>query len=235
MKENKNVLVGVLKSERDRNILLREKWYRIPSDAAPKRAFRYLAFYQPACFGREGKRIHYYARVSRIEKHPRRVLLPKEQNAPNANAEYRKIFVSRITKLPRPIKNAVPRRISFGFTTLARLKKSRTILELYRVAPTEEIIGNALAAANITAIPQHVISRYRLDFAIIHQNKKIAIECDNKKAHSSAAQKKKDCAKDAFLRRRGWKVIRLKEAAIIFDCDACLARVRRAMHSVSLH
>lgn len=235
MKENKNVLVGVLKSERDRNILLREKWYRIPCSAAPKRVFQYLAFYQPACFGREGKRIQYYARVLSIEKHPRRALLPQEQNSPNANAEYCKIFVSRITKLSRPIKNAVPRRISFGFTTLARLKKARTILELYNVAPIEEIVKRAFDHAGIPVIPQYPVSRFRLDFAILFSTGKIAIECDNIKAHSSPAQRKKDRIKDVFLRYRGWKVIRLKEAAIIFDCDACLARVRRAMHSVSLH
>lgn len=236
-RENKNVLVAVLKSRRDRIILLCEKWYRIPCDTAPKRTFRYIAFYQPQCFGREGKRIAYYARVARIEKHPRRVLLPCEQNAPTANRNYLKIYLRGITRLPRPIINNTPRRISFGFTTLARLKKSRTILGLYRVASTEEMVGKALAAANITAISQYVISegkgdnrrRYRLDFAIVHQNKKIAIECDNKKAHSTAAQKKKDSAKDAFLRCHGWMVIRLSEPDILFRLDWCLARIRNAI------
>lgn len=234
MKENKNVLVAVLKNRRDRDILLREKWYRIPCSAAPKRVFRYLAFYQPACFGREGKRIQYYAHVSRIEKHPRRVLLPREQHAPNANAEYRKIFVSHITELSRPVKNTIPRRISFGFTTLARLKKARNILELYNVAPIEEIVKRAFARAGIPAIPQYPVSRYRLDFAILLSSGMIAIECDNIRAHRSPAQRKKDHVKDVFLRRRGWRVIRLKEDAIIFDCDACLARVWRVMQSTSL-
>lgn len=239
-RENKNVLVAVLKSRRDRTILLREKWYRIPCDTSPKRSFRYLAFYQPACFGREGKRIACYARVARVEKHPRRVLLPRERNLSSADKNYLKIYLRSITRLPRPVINNIPRRISFGFTTLSRLKKSRTILELYHVAPTEEIVGKALATANVTTIPQYVISegkgsgrrRYRLDFAIIHQNKKIAIECDNKKAHFTAAQKKKDRAKDAFLRSRGWTVIRLSEPDIVLRLDACIAGIRRAITPV---
>lgn len=224
MKENKNVLVGVLKSWRDRDILLREKWYRMPVGLSPKRAFCYLAFYQPACFGRYGKRIEYYARVQHIERRKRAVLLPREITHPRASDDYWYIRVNHIQKLPRPIRNTTPRRISFGFTTLRRLKNARNILELYNVAPIEEIVGTALKRAGIHAISQYQVSRYRLDFALLPH--RIAIECDNKKAHSGILQKKKDRAKDAFLRRRGWRVIRLKEDAIVLDMDSCLSRIR---------
>lgn len=233
-REKRTVLVCVLKSRRDRDLLLCEKWYRMPIASAPKRRFRFLAFYQPTCFGRYGKRIEYYARVQRIERRKRAVLLPRESIHPRVGDEYWYIRVSRIQKLPRPIRNTTPRRISFGFTTLARLKKARNILELYNVAPIEEIMKRAFVRARISAIPQYSVSRYRLDFAIFFSSGMIAIECDNTKAHSTDAQKKKDRAKDAFLRRRGWKVIRLKEDAIIFNCDACLARVQRAIQSISL-
>jgi hypothetical protein len=253
-KEKRTVLVAVLKNRRDRDLVLREKWYRIPCTSAPKRTCRYLAFYQPALFGRAGKRIEYYARVKRIERRKRRVLLPRESAVPTANDDYFQIHLTRITKLPRPIKNTTPRRISFGFTTLARLKSARNILELYNVAPIEEIVGRALARAGIDAIPQYQVSRYRLDFAIIrhpvlcHSERSeesrevgisrsarddvrvnIAIECDNKKAHSSKAQRARDRKKDAFLRRRGWRVIRLKEEAILLDIDSCIASVRRVL------
>ncbi|MBI4253324.1 DUF559 domain-containing protein [Candidatus Uhrbacteria bacterium] len=228
-REKKTVLVAVLKSKRDRDILLHEKWYRIPVASAPKRQFRYLAFYQPACFGREGKCIHHYARVKRIERYKRHVLLPRETRAPRANDYYFQIQVSHITKLPRPIKNTTPRRISFGFTTLKRLKKSRNILELYNVAPIEKIVAHALARAGIRAIPQYQVSRYRLDFAVLSPRGNLAIECDNKKAHRTVAQRKKDRVKDRFLRHNGWRVIRIKEDIILLDIESCIARICRAM------
>ena len=239
-KEKGNVLVCVLKSKRDRDLLLTEHWYRIPVQYAPKRMFRYVTFYQPATFGRHGKRIEYYARVKRIDQRKRKVLLPRESGVPTANDDYFQIHLTHISKLPRPIKNTTPRRISFGFTTLKRLKSARNILELYNVAPIEEIVGRALEQSGIDAIPQYQVSRYRLDFAIHcpslssprtrgSSGFKIAIECDNKKAHSSSAQRKHDRKRDAFLRRHGWHVIRLTEDAILFDIDSCITRIRLTM------
>ena len=219
-------MVAVLKNKRDRDLLLREHWYRIPVSSAPRRAFHYLAFYQPACFGREGKRIEYYARVQRIEKRRRTVLLPRESAHPRANDDYWYIRVFRIQKLTRPLRNTTPRRVSFGFTTLRRLKIARNILELYNVAPIEAIVGGALKRAGIYAISQYQVSRYRLDFAIL--TGRIAIECDNTKAHSSAAQRAHDRKKDAFLRHRGWHVIRFREEDILLNLDACISRITRA-------
>ena len=72
------VLIGVLKTRGDLDILLRERWYRIPVSKSPKQPFGYVAFYQPAAFGHDRKRIRYYARVVRRETRPRRDLLPGE-------------------------------------------------------------------------------------------------------------------------------------------------------------
>ena len=77
-KTKKIVLVGVLKNKSDLNILLKEKWYRIPKAHMLKRQFDYLAFYQPASFGRQGKRIQYYARVLNYQTIKRKDLLPAE-------------------------------------------------------------------------------------------------------------------------------------------------------------
>jgi hypothetical protein len=61
--ENKNVLVGVLKTQADLDILLRGHWYRVQVAFLPKQKFKYIAFYQPIAFGARGKRIEYYARA----------------------------------------------------------------------------------------------------------------------------------------------------------------------------
>ncbi len=234
--KEKIVLVGVLKDKHDLNILLTENWYRIPVARSPKLKFNYLAFYQPALFGRQGKRIRYYARVLNHQTVKRSDLLPNESSHPRALDYYFRVRVGRVKKLPRPIRNIRPRRVSFGFTTLNRLLKSKNILQLYGVAPTEQIIENGLRRAGIKAIAQYTISngqkRYRLDFAVFCQQGSIAIECDNKKAHSSARQREKDKIKNSFLRRRGWMVIRLSEHDIVFDSKGCLARVRKAVRKL---
>lgn len=288
-KIDKIVLVGVLKNKRDLNILLTEKWYRIPVAHAPRRQFNYLAFYQPALFGRQGKCIRYYARVlssrnlkksnsdssqpsvekldqigegaetaqprknfvgcpkgdsARAKRVPiwnyqtikRRDLLPDEPDHPRTHDYYFRVRVGKIKKLPRPIRNIIPRRVSFGFTTLNHLLKSKNILQLYNIAPTEQIVEHGLRRANIKAVAQYYVlsgkKRYCLDFAVFCKQGSIAVECDNIKAHSSLGQREKDKIKNTFLRRRGWTVIRLPEHDIVSDLESCIVRVKKAVRKL---
>ena len=231
--ERETVLVAVLPRPRDLAILRRAHWYRIPLAFMPKRRFRYLAFYEPAAFGRAGKCIRYYARVVRRRIVPRIRLLPRETRHPRAHARYAQLFVKDLTALPHPIRNTVPRRVSFGFTTLPALRASRNLLELYWVPPTEEIVARHLAHLDIRATREVPVvvggKRFRLDFAIVANGHHVAIECDNEKAHAGKAQRRKDKAKDATLRRAGWRVIRLRERDIIEHPDACMKRIQRAL------
>jgi very-short-patch-repair endonuclease len=233
---NKIVLVGVLKSRRDLDLLLTENWYRIPVARAPKLRFHYLAFYEPAVFGRRGKCIRYYARVLSHQTVKRMDLLPAESTHLKARDYYFRIRVDRVRKLPRPIRNIIPRRVSFGFTTLDRLLGSKNILQVYDVVPTEQFVGDGLKSAGIKAASQyHVLGgkkRYRLDFAVFCRKGAIAIECDNKKAHSGLRQREKDGIKDNFLRRRGWVVIRLREYDIVSDLNSCILRIKRAVRKL---
>lgn len=232
-KENKNVLVAVLKNKRDLNLLLKENWYRIPIAHLPTRPFKYLAFYQPTIFGRQGKQIKYYAKVLNTQTKIRKDLLPSENEHPRASEQYLKIKVAKIKELAKPIKNIIPRRIYFGFITLNQLLKSKNILELYNIPPTEQIVERMLKRAGIKATSQYPTSvkgrRFCLDFAIFCPNKKIAIECDNKKAHRSPSQRLKDKIKDKTLRQAGWTVIRLKEDEIMSNLPSCLARIQKTI------
>ncbi len=240
--KNARVLIGVLKTRRDLNILLRERWYRIPVSQSPKQQFSYVAFYQPSAFGRDKKRIRYYARVVRRETRPRRDLLPGEPWHPRAREPYYRIRVRPVRELPRPIRNVHPRRVTFGFTTLEQLRAADNLLALYGVPDTERMVSGALRRAGIRAVVQRYVTgegkRYCLDFAVICRQGAIAIECDNAKAHAGPRARMRDRAKDVFLRQRDWTVIRLPESAIVSDIDGCVARVRhviRALGGVAPH
>lgn len=231
MNGNAVVLVGVLKSPRDLGLLRREHWYRVPGAHAPTRPYAYLAFYQPAVFGKQGKCIRYYARVLAQRIVPRNRLLPNEPTHPRAHAPYYRIRVGKLQTLRHPIRNIIPRRVTFGFTTLHRLRTAHDVLQLYEVTPIEQMVEDGLRRAGIHAIPQQVVTdgkrrRYRLDFAVPCARGSIAIECDNVASHRSPKHRAWDRRKDAFLQQRGWTVIRLLEHDISTNLPACIARIR---------
>ena len=231
------VLVAVVKNRRDLNLVLKKKWYRIPIKYAPKQKFKYIAFYSPKS-GNLGGKITYYASIKKITHATRQKLLPKEIAHPRAGNLYLRFELEKIYKLPHQIKNKSHRRVSFGFTTLSRLKKAKDILDLYNVPPIEEIFEKALKGTKINYIREFPWSRrvldqggknkkrYRLDFAVFYKNKKIAIECDEAKSHSLPAQKLKDRVKDKFLRANGWQVIRFIEKEIVEDSESCILKLK---------
>ena len=235
-KKDKIVLVGVVKRQKDLALVLSKKWYRIPTVYAVKRQFDYLAFYQPALFGQEGKCIRYYAPVLSQQTIKRKKLLPEELGYPQANNYYLRFRLGPVKKLARPIKNIAPRRISFGFTTLNRLLLAKNILGLYNIAPTEQIVEQALRRAQLKAKSQHYVligqKRYFLDFALFCKEGRIAVECDNKKAHSSPRQRERDKAKNTALGRAGWAVIRLSEEEIISALPRAILKVKKTVRQL---
>lgn len=232
----KDVLVAVLKSRSDLKILLNEKWYRIPVASTPKRVFNFIAFYQPAVFGKSGMRINYFAKVSKIRITKRITLLPKESTHSGAQKDYHQYEFNKIERLPRPVKNIIPRRVSFGFTDKKSLLNSTNILELYNVPATEKILEDGLKSLGLQVKKEYVVmcrkKRYRIDLVIFCKKGKIAIECDNTKAHSSAVQKQKDKMKDSDLKKLGWKVLRFNEKDIVEDLNKSMIIINRLVSSL---
>ena len=122
--KSKTVLVGVLKTRRDQKILLEKHWYRIPVLHLPKRNFKYIAFYQPLGFGKHGKRIEYYAQVSKTSISKRINLLPDESNHPRASDDYKRFEFKEILNLRSPSEISFPQN-RVWFTTLKALLSSK--------------------------------------------------------------------------------------------------------------
>src|SRR6185436_15752856 len=94
------VLVGLLPTPRDLEIVRLLGWYRIPLRSAPKVvAVDYLAFYQPAAFGDAGGRIDFVAEVRGHELTTRAELLRDDPDNPHAHEEYFKIQVGELEPL----------------------------------------------------------------------------------------------------------------------------------------
>jgi len=224
------VLIGVLKNRRDLNLVLRKKWYRIPLLHAPKRKAGFIAFYQPSIFGRFGKRIRYYAKIKDFDIVKRREILPQETDHSMADEDYYLMNFEEIKKLSRPIINKNRMRISFGFTTLRRLLKAKTMLELFDIPPIEEMLSQALAGSDIKASREYTFSmhngkKYRLDFVIFCKSKPLNIECDGERSHSHRFQRMRDTLRDKDLKKEGWSILRLKEKDIVWNIEKCINKI----------
>ena len=232
MKEDKKiVLIGVLKNKRDLGLLLKKKQYRIPAISMPRRKAGYIAFYQPSALGRQGRMIRRYARIINCGIAKRKFIVPGEPDHPRANEDYYLLSLDDICELQAPIRNRSRTRVTFGFTTLAKLLKARTVLELFDVPPIEDLVAKALAEGGIKASKEHTFSlpgrkKYRLDFAVFCRKGLLDIECDGEKWHLRKTQVKKDAERDRALRNEGWAILRLRESEIVRNIDKCTGRIR---------
>ncbi len=108
------ILVCVLPSPRDMEIVRLLGWYRIPFRTAPKVvSVDYLAFYQPSTFGSRGGQIEFVAPVHGHELATRAELLRDEADHSRAHEEYFKIQLGALEKLPNSILAKKWRRLTF--------------------------------------------------------------------------------------------------------------------------
>jgi len=127
-------------------------------------------------------------------------------------------------------------RINFGFATLNRLKRARTLAGLYGIRQVEIIFQKLLSKHRIAFVPEHRIMRegktvYRLDFAIFCKRGKIDAECDMRKFHSGA-RRLKDARRDRFMRKNGWTVTRFTDEQILKRPGQCLEELKSAIKNL---
>lgn len=230
------VLIAVVNRPQDLETILKKKWYRIPIKRMPSRKFDYIAFYQTTALGSRGGRIEYFARVSKRSLVTRIKLLPSEKEHSRANDEYYKFTFTRIRTLDKAISNQPGMRINFGFASLNRLKKARTLASLYGIRQVELVFRKLLAKCHIPFVAEHVIrhggrTRYRLDYAIFCNKGKIDVECDMHKFHSGA-RRLKDSRRDRFMKKNGWTVMRFSDEEILRDPDQCVVDLKATIKTL---
>jgi very-short-patch-repair endonuclease len=90
-----------------------------------------------------------------------------------------------------------------------RIKKEmKEQRELKLVSPLEDWVYRWLINAKFYSVKREFpAGSYLIDFALVEE--KIAIEVDGKQYHSTEEQQAHDEAKDDYLRKNGWRVVRL--------------------------
>ncbi|MBI4667988.1 MAG: DUF559 domain-containing protein [Elusimicrobia bacterium] len=167
-------------------------------------------------------------------------IIADEPGHPRARQDYRLIELKNVKKLKRPIANKRRMRVTFGFTSLDKLKSAREVKELFDVPPLEETMEQILKDIGITYRREYIVKaaskkHYRLDFALIprdkhpaafsRQVKPVGIECDGNKAHNRPEQKLKDRQKDSDLQALGWKILRFCEQEILKKPGLCRKKI----------
>ncbi|MBA3051474.1 DUF559 domain-containing protein [bacterium] len=228
-----DVLVCVLKTNLDRRILLEEKWYRVPLAHAPRRKPKFLAFYQGASFKDSGERIELYGRIKYWRLKKRKEILPEEKGHPRANDTYLQFFLSSVSRLRRPVLNRARLRISFGFTSLEKLRREQSIRGLFDIPPMDDILEAMLRKNKIPFKKEFIVKRknakiFRLDFALIGSPKPIDVECDGYRWHSRKQQRIKDKLRDEELKKLGWKIIRISEEDLLKKPSSVLKKIKKS-------
>jgi len=91
----------------------------------------------------------------------------------------------------------------------------------------ERIMEKELKYNNIKFEHPFPFGRFVCDFAI--PEKKLIIECDGDYWHNREDVKKKDLAKNSYLKVAGWKVIRFWEHEIKSDITYCVKRIKEEL------
>jgi hypothetical protein len=138
-------LVAVVNDPRDMELARFLGWYRIPLRHAPK-VVRVdgLAFYLTADFGAERWSVRYAAKVRGVEMVRRIDLLQDEAGHPRAQEEYYKLQLGPLFTLPRSIPAHGWKRLTFLYTTGAKLLTADSLEDLAIRGTEQQLLWGAL-------------------------------------------------------------------------------------------
>lgn len=90
-------------------------------------------------------------------------------------------------------------------------------------SPIEKMFWEAARLKIPYLEPQFEVPPYRLDFAVIGD--RIAIEIDGHDYHKTKEQRTHDAARDRFLQREGWRVMRFTGSEVFQNAERCVQEV----------
>ncbi len=228
---SQRVLVALLPSMRDWEVVREEGWYRIPLKSAPPSNYGHIAFYFGAkAFGKQAWQIAYWATLKREQTVLRRDLFSDEPYHPRAEEPYLKLDLEQLQELPRPILSRRARFLVFLSTTLDKLHSADELNDLWHESPLEDEMWHGLKTGGIEAERQWRMKagrkNYCLDFAVFCARGGLNIECDGDTYHANPEKSRDDNARNNALTSDGWAVLRFNTQQILNELPNCLREVR---------
>jgi very-short-patch-repair endonuclease len=211
------VLVAVLPTVRDFEIVREKGWYRIPIEAAQQWIGhrwppQWIAFYYSHSFGRDAFSIRYYAKVIGFHEAGRHELFPDELLNEKSDKRYYRVLVLPLQRLPRMIRSRSERRIVFIRTSFQKLMAAKEVNDLYDESPVEDWLWQEIKKHKLKAERQEWIKvgarTYALDFAFYCKHGKLDVETDGDWWHCDPARAAEDNLRDSDLEADGWRILR---------------------------
>lgn len=217
MSKTEELLVGIVSTQSDFEIIQDQHWYRIPIEKVKNQLKRrwppkWIAFYYTNAVKDFPQMIIHYAKVKNISEASRQELFPVDKQPYKSSRRYYKISFDKVETLPKPILSRRWRRIVFINTTHKKFKNAIEVNDLFDGSNLEDRLWAEMKRKMISAERQEVVKVddkfYFLDFAIYCKKGKLDIETDGDRYHHNSEAAAKDNIRNNDLTSNGWNVIR---------------------------
>jgi very-short-patch-repair endonuclease len=221
--KKEELLVGIVHTQSDFEIIQNQHWYRVPVEKVnknlkkrwpPKR----IAFYYTNSIKDYPHMIIHYAKVSSIIEATRQELFPEKTESYKSKRSYYKISFKKVEELPKPILSRRWRRIVFIQTTYKKFINAVEVNDLFDESHLEDRLWAEFKRNRVSAERQQVVKIdekfYFLDFAIHCKKGKLDIETDGDRYHHNPEAAAKDNVRNNDLTSNGWNVIRFDSQQI---------------------
>ena len=237
-----SVLIAIMNTRPDFDILMEKLWYRIPVTSINKYLRKrwppqIIAFYQTKHFGEKSYRINYFGKVASIHEKPRTALFPNEPPNSRSHKVYYQICLESVKKLKTPIINKRRRPIIFIPTTMEKFLSAMEINDLFDESPLEDLLWTNLKRIKIPAERQVFVTargrHYMLDFLAHCAKGMLDIETDGDYWHTGRDKAIVDNRRDNALRSVGYTVLRFNTRQIRDGMNKeCLPVIRDTVYNM---
>jgi very-short-patch-repair endonuclease len=87
-----------------------------------------------------------------------------------------------------------------------------------------------LRARGFVVLPQYEVDAKRVDFLVIGEHGRLAVECDGPSVPRTPEEVAEDIIRERELRRSAWRIVRIRESQFILDPDRALQPLWAELH-----
>jgi hypothetical protein len=227
-----NVLVSIVPTENDFQIVREQGWYRIPLGMVKKwSAPGYLAFYFGRGFGDSAGQVRWYAPVANADLVKRIDMFPDDEDHPRAFNDYVRVHISDLRPCPHTITSRSERKLVLLSTTMDRLESATDLNELScGDGPVDALYGEFTKEGLFAERDYYVRGAnayYLTDMALLCRKKSVQIDIEPAENDDGSLIVRGGPKHPAT----GWEAIRLSRYDITRRRGEVLESVRSAVNS----